>query len=206
MSDEKLDRRNFFRLGVHKVAKAAVGVAEAKISQRARRYIRPPFAIEEFDFLVKCSRCGDCIEACPHGTVFPLTARLGVDLLNTPALDLTHGACQMCEDWPCVTACKEAALKLATVETDEDGDKDRVEGKPLPMPALPRLATARVNQTTCLAYMGPECGACGSVCPVPGAIIWDMTRPQINKDICTGCAICRQACITEPKAINLTPI
>ncbi len=32
MTDEKLDRRDFFRLGAHKVAKAEVDVADARIN------------------------------------------------------------------------------------------------------------------------------------------------------------------------------
>ncbi len=202
MTEEKLDRRNFFRLGVQKVAKAAVDVAEARINQRASLYIRPPFAIEEFDFLTKCTRCHDCIEACPHQTIFSLSSRLGIEIVSTPALDLTNGACHLCQDWPCVVACEPDALKIPESEIPEDG----VAEEQISSPPQPRLAEVQIDTSTCLPYMGPECGVCGSVCPIPGAITWDLSKPEINKDICTGCAICRQSCITEPKAITITTI
>ncbi len=207
MTEEKLDRRNFFRLGVHKVAKAAVGAVEARIGQRASLYIRPPFAIEEIDFLTKCTRCHDCIDACPHETIFPLSSRLGVEVVSTPALDLTNGACHLCQDWPCVTACEPGALKMPENEIPEDEiPEDEMSEEQFAPPSQPRLAEARIDTNTCLPYMGPECGVCGSVCPIPGAISWDLNKPQINGDICIGCAICRQSCITEPKAITITTI
>ncbi len=200
--DIKLDRRNFFRLGVQKAAKAAVGVAEGRIMQRASRYIRPPFAINEIDFLIKCTRCHDCIEACPHETVFALSARLGIEIVSTPALDLTNGACHLCEDWPCVVACQPDALKIPEQEVaDDETEEEQYESPP-----QPHLAEVSIDPDICLPYMGPECGVCGSVCPVPGALIWDMSKPQTDTEICTGCALCRQSCITEPKAITITPM
>ncbi len=200
--DIKLDRRNFFRLGVQKAAKAAIGAAEGRIIQKASRYIRPPFAINEIDFLVKCTRCDSCIEACPHGTIFPLSTRLGIEVASTPALDLTNGACHLCEGWPCVVACKPEALKIPEKEVPDD----EIEEEQYETPPQPHLAEVHINRDICLPYMGPECGVCGSVCPVPGAIIWDLTRPQIDMKLCTGCALCRQSCITEPKAIAINPI
>ncbi len=196
MNEEKLDRRNFFRLGAHKVAKAVVSVVDDKINQRASRYIRPPFAIEEIEFLEKCTRCHDCIDACPHQTIFPLSVRLGIEIVSTPALDLTNGACHLCQDWPCVAACKPGALTIPIGETPEEEQPS--------LSPQPHLAEIAINSDVCLPYMGPECGVCGSVCPVPGAIVWDMNKPQINMDICTGCAMCRESCVTEPKAINIT--
>jgi len=68
-------------------------------------------------------------------------------------------------------------------------------------PPLPVIARAEINSETCLPYQGPECGACESSCPVPGALKWDMTRPTIDPEYCTGCGLCREACIVEPKAV-----
>ena len=208
-----MDRRAFFKLGVRNVTTAAVDAVEARASALAKRYIRPPFAVGELDFLLKCSRCGDCIDACPHDTIFPLSARLGAQVVSTPALDLLNGACHLCEDWPCVQVCKSGALTLPefaeeappsqappsqTIEhtSGDGGAKGQAQSGPLPL-----LAIAKIDTAICLPYLGPECGACGSACPVPGALTWDMSRPQINHDICTGCALCRRACITTPKAI-----
>ena len=75
------------------------------------------------------------------------------------------------------------------------------EGAPL---APPKLAAVRIDTRTCLPYSGPECGACAHACPVPGALEWeDGIRPVVNDERCTGCALCREACIVEPKAIEV---
>ena len=201
MSDDppkKLDRRSFFRMGARKAANKAVNLANQKARQRTRYFVRPPFAISELDFLLKCTRCNDCITACPHNTVFALSARLGVEVLATPALDLSNKACHLCQDWPCVTACQTRALAFPVQKTEQQDQQDKTA-----RPAPPKLARAILDKTSCLPYMGPECGACGSVCPIPGAIEWDMTRPKINPALCVGCGLCRETCITSPKSIRI---
>ena len=43
--------------------------------------------------------------------------------------------------------------------------------------------------------------------PVPGAIEWEGgIRPVINQEVCTGCAMCRETCITEPKAVDIAAL
>ncbi len=197
-NEPSLDRRSFFRLGARKAAKTAVDMADKRVEERTKLFVRPPFAIKELDFLLRCTRCTDCITACPHQTIFPLSARLGVEVVSTPALDLTNKACHLCEGWPCVSACKTEALVLPIAEIGEDE-------QPLPI-AAPKLALAIIDTSTCLPFMGPECGACGSVCPIPDAIEWDMTRPQINPALCVGCGLCRESCVTDPKSIKFTTI
>ncbi len=181
-----LDRRKLLAMGWHKAA------ADAS-ARRSRRWIRPPHALPEPDFLAKCTGCGDCISACPHDVVFALPASSGLRAETTPALDLLRRGCHMCDGWPCVAACEAEALVLPP---------DPVEDAP---PALPRLALVEIDTDTCLAYLGPECGACAHACPVPGALEWEGgIRPVVNTDICTGCALCREACIVDPKAIRVS--
>ncbi len=188
-----MDRRAFFTRGAGKVAHAVTKHAEEKARANSTRWIRPPFAIEELDFLLACTRCNKCIEACPHDVIFALSARLGVKVFNTPALDLRNKACHMCEDWPCVNACDDNALKMSPLEDDSEETAQQ---------EMPRIATAYIDEGTCLPYSGPECGAC-RVCPVSGAMSWIMEKPQIVTEVCTGCGLCRQACIIEEKAIHL---
>ncbi|MEE8435675.1 MAG: hypothetical protein V3S64_12885, partial [bacterium] len=59
------------------------------------------------------------------------------------------------------------------------------------------------NAASCLPFQGPECGVCVSVCPVPGAIALEGTLPRIDLEHCTGCALCRRACIVSPSAITV---
>ncbi|MFQ5775010.1 MAG: 4Fe-4S dicluster domain-containing protein [Kiloniellaceae bacterium] len=187
-----MHRRDFFRLGARKTAQIAFQLAREKVARRAENWLRPPFAEDELDFLLACTRCGKCIEACTYDVLFELPARLGPQVVGTPAMDLLNRGCRMCRDWPCVSACEPGALKLPAQEER--------------MPAAPaKLALVRIDPNTCLPYSGPECGACAHACPVPGALEWEGgLRPVINQESCTGCALCREACIMEPKAVEVS--
>jgi len=196
-----MDRRSFFTSALNKSGKTVVKTIDARVKQQAVRWIRPPYAIAELEFLLSCTRCGDCIAACPHQVVFALSARVGAKFAGTPALDLLHKGCHLCADWPCVVACKPGALRLPVSEADDPDQADTGHNQ-----ALPMLASVRIDQQTCLPYNGPECGACISACPVPGALLLDSCKPVINKAICVGCGLCREACITEPKAIQITSL
>lgn len=191
-----MDRRDFFKKSFGRAAEKAVEVVDTKVAERASRWIRPPFAIPELEFLLACTRCDACITACPHGIVFPLSPNNGAEVMNTPALDLLNKGCRLCEDWPCVNACESNALMIPTVELDDQQENNT-------QAPQPKLAKIVVDESTCLPYQGPECGACASACIVEGALQWSMERPAINQELCTGCAMCREACITEPKSINI---
>lgn len=184
-----MDRRGFFKAGVETVTRVVV---RNTIGTNGARWIRPPYALDETDFLSSCTRCDKCVDACPHQVIFLLAARLGPEVAGTPALDLLHKGCHMCEDWPCISACEPGALKLPELEAGRE-------------PVLPRLARVRINAETCLPYSGPECGACAASCPVPGAMIWHGTKPEIDADKCTGCGLCREDCIVAPKAVEISP-
>ncbi len=188
-----MDRRSFFRRTVSKAARTVVREVDDKVRADAVHWIRPPYALDELEFLLACTRCGECVSICPYKVIFPLESRLGAKVVNTPALDLLNMACHLCEDWPCVNVCETAALKIPDVE----------EGHNIP---LPFLAKAGINTSSCLPYSGPECGACQGSCPVPGAMIWELEKPRIDSTLCTGCAMCRQACIVEPKAVFISSV
>lgn len=186
-----MDRREFFRQGAGKLSGAALEEMESRVAARAKRWIRPPFALPELDFLLACTRCQLCIDACPFHVIFPLSPRLGIQVAGTPALDLLHKGCHMCADWPCVRVCEPAALVLP----EPDGPEEQS--------GLPKLARAVINSSACLPFQGPECGACAGSCPVPETLTWKGARPVINQQTCTGCAMCRETCIVEDKAINI---
>ena len=179
-----MDRREFLRNSFGKASQAVVKQVDARISERAKHWIRPPYAISEIEFLLACTRCNECIKACPHEVLFPLASRLGADVVGTPAMDLLHKGCHLCEDWPCVEACEPRAL----LKSDNDL----------------KLARLDINKEVCLPYQGPECGVCESACVVEGALVFEMNRPVINEEKCTGCAMCREACITDPAAVDIS--
>jgi len=183
-----MDRRNFFKRATSKVTRVAVEKADALAQDNASRWIRPPYALDELEFLLACTRCGDCVDACEYKTIFLLPARVGAKSVGTPALDLLNKGCHLCADWPCVAACEPKALKLPDVKEPESIQ-------------LPCLAMAEIDVSACLPYSGPECGACVNSCPVPDALQWELEKPVINEKLCVGCGMCREACIVEPKAV-----
>lgn len=186
-----MDRRTFFKQAAKKTAQTVVKQVDQHVSERASHWIRPPFALDELEFLLACTRCDDCINACSYGVIFSLSAKLGGQVAGTPALDLLNKGCHLCADWPCVTACPNDALGLNKTDTKQ---------------SLPRLAQAQIDTATCLPYSGPECGACQGSCPVPEAMTWENERPIINQEHCTGCGLCREVCILESKAITIQSI
>jgi ferredoxin-type protein NapG len=194
-------RRAFFRRAAGKAAKHVVEEADARLASRASRWIRPPWARPELEFMLACTRCDACIKACPHDVLFPLPAGYGADVASTPALDVLGGGCHLCEDWPCVNACEPAALRLPEMSAEEEAEA--AEGAPR---RFPRLAHAEINMADCLPYQGPECGACEGSCPVPGALIWDDYRPHIDMAHCAGCGLCRTACIADPSAVLISSL
>lgn len=185
-----MNRRGFFRTGVDKVTRVVLREMDGKADAMAAHWIRPPFALGELEFLLTCTRCDKCLQACPHNVIFLLPDRLGVKVAGTPALDLLHKGCHLCQDWPCVQACEPGALRFSETSDGEES-------------AALRLASITINPSVCLPYNGPECGACASSCPVPGALLWDGLKPRIDVDRCSGCGLCREACIAEPKAVNV---
>lgn len=56
----------------------------------------------------------------------------------------------------------------------------------------------------CIAYLGPECGACADLCPEGvDALKLVLARPIISAQQCTGCGDCVHACPTSPRALEL---
>jgi len=193
-----MKRRDFFKLGFQKATDVIVEEAEVHVEQKARQWIRPPYAVGELDFLLKCTRCGACEETCPHEVIFPLPAKYGLEAVSTPAMDLLETGCRLCHDWPCVQACETGALSILA-----SGEKNSA----LPTnPISHKIADVHISEDLCLPYLGPECGACAASCPVEGALLWDGPKPSIDQELCTGCAMCREACIAAPKAIGVRSV
>ncbi len=151
--------------------------------ERAFPVHRPPRAVAEVEFLRLCTRCGDCLDACPYQaiTLAPPTLRVAS---GTPIIDVANQPCWLCPDQPCVTACRPGALQA---------------DQPLTM------GTAMIDPTACLAFQGSFCTVCSEQCPVEGAIVVDRGRPTINNAQCVGCGVCFFTCPAPEKAIVLMP-
>lgn len=155
----------------------------AKSVSRMLPVHRPPGAIDEFHFMAGCTRCGDCITACPYDAIVKAPDRLG-RIAGTPVIEADTAACMMCEDFPCIAACEPGVL---------------VDSIP------PIMGTARVTEHLCLAYHHTTCTVCSERCPVDDAITVREGKPTIDEDVCTGCGICRYVCPAPENAILLMP-
>lgn len=155
---------------------------------RSLPVFRPPGAVEESQFLAGCTRCGDCITACPHDAIQKAPERLGQistsGVTGTPVIDADAQACLMCEDFPCISACPTGVLTSN-------------------IPIL--MGTARITEHLCLPHHGTACTVCSERCPVDNAITVVDGKPTVNEDSCTGCGVCRQVCPAPENAVLLMP-
>ena len=130
---------------------------------------RPPWARAEPAFLAACTRCRDCLEACPQHS-------LVADKDPRPIVDFSRGECTFCSK--CAEACQPRAL-------------EKTEGKP------PWQLKARI-QSNCLAKSNVVCRACGDACPVQAIRfspqVMSAAQPEVSDDLCTGCGACYGPC------------
>ncbi|MAX23981.1 MAG: quinol dehydrogenase [Phycisphaeraceae bacterium] len=171
----------------------AIEPARETPRQQLRRsfpVIRPPGAVDEATFLEKCTRCGDCIAACPHDviTLAPASFR---NAAGSPMINAADAPCLMCEDFPCIDVCPEDVLLPL-----ETGHKHKI-------------ADARILDYNCLNRHGraaEHCMICIEQCPEEGALIVEDGMPRVDNDKCSGCGICHYACPAPTNAVAMMPL
>ncbi|WP_207561138.1 ferredoxin-type protein NapG [Sulfurimonas aquatica] len=203
------DRRKFI-LGMARAAGLAgigalVWSSVLEESVHASLLLRPPGALDEIDFLKTCIKCGLCVSACPYETL-KLAAPGDKKPMGTPFFEARETPCYMCPDIPCVPVCPSGALDVASVTTDGVLDIN-----------LAQMGVAVVDPYACIAFWGIQCDACYRACPLlDQAIVLEYARnertgkhaylkPVVVPDICTGCGMCENACITEKASITVLP-
>lgn len=151
-------------------------------------YIRPPGALPEPAFIGACTRCEECVKACPVDAIAILPTDAGL-AAGTPYLDVASKACIMCESMPCAAACPTPALEIPPW-----GWRDV------------SMANITIDSSRCITWRDVECGICVRVCKVGEDAISldDRGRPVIGA-ACTGCGECIGACVTAPSSISASP-
>lgn len=165
------------------VNSATEAVPATSARRRTIPILRPPGAIDELGFLDGCTRCNECVKACPHDAIVHASKQFR-EAAGTPMIDADHQACMMCEDFPCIAACEPNVLTSLVP---------------------PMMGTAIVTEHLCLAHHGTTCTVCSERCPVEGAIDVTDGKPKVNENVCTGCGVCRYVCVAPENAILLMP-
>lgn len=119
-------------------------------------------------FVDDCTRCGQCLSACPEKIIVPFTG-------GFPGIDFSKGECTFCG--ACADSCPESLF-------------DRSLTQPWKIKAL--------ISDGCLAKRHVMCRSCEDACtqkamefrPAPGRI----ASPEISIANCTGCGACVSVC------------
>ncbi len=172
-------------------ARPAPTASPRQAALRGVRYLRPPGALPEPDFLSACTRCGDCIRACPAQCIVavPPPRDEAPGALAFPHIIARTSPCVVCEDLSCMKVCPTDALQLTQSVFAID------------------MGEARVDLAACLRATGEHCRLCITQCPIgEAAIALDSATDRVAvRPGCIGCGVCERACPTEPASIVVEP-
>jgi polyferredoxin len=177
-------RREILRAGV---ALAVAGAAMPAVLTRpaGANPLRPPGALEEDEFLARCSRCGRCLKACPAQCIKAAPLTSGPAMFLTPVIIPREARCELTGD--CQKVCPTGALSQLPVE------------KTL-------IGLAEIDRSRCIGWAeGRLCLLCQEQCPQHAIDSDDRDRPSVVTDLCVGCGACENGCPLDEAAIVVRP-
>lgn len=156
------------------------------------RFLRPPGAVDEAEFVRRCIRCHKCGENCTNSCIRFVGPEGPPEARGTPYIVPREKACILCGK--CNNNCPSGALR--PVDPEHERIWEAVD-----------MGTAVLDENICHSFQGYVCGICVRACPLEGkaltAGLWE--KPVLDPDYCVGCGLCEQACVHMPQAIRVRP-
>ncbi len=147
--------------------------AKFNSSQQA---IRMPWVRNELEFTDKCSRCYDCMTACPEKILIKGDG-------GFPEISFNKGECTFCTD--CVESCPEDLF----YSFDEK----------------PWSLKAKITED-CFANKKVVCVVCKEQCETEAISftpkVGSVAQPVLAIELCTGCGACAKPCPTNAISFN----
>ena len=166
--------------------------------QMQDRLLRPPGVIDEYIFLEKCVRCGECMKVCLRSALYPDFSLGGVTGIFMPIMIPRLGYCE----YNC-TLCGQVCPTGAIPRLPPNEKKKSI------------IGTAVIDRNLCLPYAKKlNCLVCEEHCPIPEKairfeLITDidyqgksvtLKKPHVIEELCTGCGICENKCPLEGRS------
>lgn len=155
------------------------------------RFLRPPGALPEEDFLQKCIRCGLCGDVCPNQCIRFFEIGSG-HKSGSPYIVPREQGCILC--MKCNHVCPSGALQ--PLSDDIVSIRKNV-----------RMGVAVLDTDLCYSYNDRVCGVCYRACPLQDEAIkigsWE--TPILVQANCVGCGLCERICYHYPQAIKIIP-
>jgi ferredoxin len=185
----RFPRRRVLTLAASALAAVAGAGGAWRARSAARRAgpqpIRPPGAAGEAQFPWLCTRCGNCVRACPAGILHPDQSPGTVFGWLAPVARFETSYCR--EDCRlCGEVCPSGAIAPLSL----------LQKRSWPM------GVARVDMTWCLCSPQNgerECSMCRNACPYDAIQLEFnyqsyVTTPRVDPQKCPGCGACEAAC------------
>lgn len=166
---------------------------DPRVTKRTERWLRPPGALPEVDFLATCIRCGACLRICVTHTLQASGMENGLQSWGTPIHNMRAAGCeQQCD--LCGKICPTGAIRnLPLIERQHA-----------------KIGTAVLIRERCVAWAKDRvCLLCDEACPYNAIVFRPVEghkRPFVDESRCNGCGMCEAVCpVSGESAILVYP-